>query len=99
ESRVFFRSAEWQAQMKTQQNFAVAFAADGSFSIDSVPPGFYKLNINASRPSTGPPMMSPVASGSLDVTVPDNPNPFTPIQVGEVVLLTITNSLQRYPAR
>jgi hypothetical protein len=96
ESKAFFRSAEWQAQMKLQQSFAVAAAADGSFSIDSVPPGSYSLDVSAYRPSTGPPMMSPVASGSLDVSVPDNPDPFTAIQIGEVVLLSRTNNVQRY---
>jgi hypothetical protein len=95
ESTAFFNSPEWQAQMRARQYYAVAVAADGSFSIDSVAPGQYTLDINASRPGNGPPMMSPVASGSLDVTVPDNPDPLTPIQIGEVVLLSKTNNVQR----
>jgi len=99
ESRAFFSSSEWQTQAKAQQYFACAVAADGSFSIDSVPPGSYTLDINASRPGTGPPMAYAVASGSLDVTVPDNPDPLTPIQIGEVVLLNRTNNLQQRVSR
>jgi hypothetical protein len=95
ESRAFFKSPEWQAQMRAQQYYAVAVAADGTFSIDSVPPGAYTLDISASRSGSGSPMMSPVASGSLEVTVPDNPDPLIPIQIGEVVLLSRTNNLQR----
>jgi len=99
ESKAFFTSPEWQAQMKARQNYAVAVAADGSFSIDSVPSGSYTLDISVSRSSTGPPTAFPVASGSLDVTVPDNPDPRTPIQIGEVVLLNRTNNLQQRVSR
>ena len=95
ESAAFFNSAEWQAQMRARQYYAVAVAPDGSFSIDSVAPGSYTLDISASRPGNGSPMVSPVASGSLDVTVPDNPDPLTAIQIGEVVLLSKTNNVQR----
>jgi hypothetical protein len=98
ESQAFFKSAEWQSQMKAQQYFAVAVAPDGSFTIDSVPAGSYALEINASRPGNGPPIGGQaVASGTLEVTVPDNPNPLTPIQVGEVLLLSVTNNPQRFP--
>lgn len=99
ESSAFFASADWQAHVRSRQVYAVAVADDGSFSIDSVPPGSYTLDINASRPDTRFPMGSAVANGSLDVSVPDNPNPATPIQIGEVVLLSRTNSPQRYPGR
>jgi hypothetical protein len=99
ESRAFMQSPEWQAQMKAQKNFAVAVGADGTFTIDSVPPGSYKLDLNASRPSSGSPMPTPVAVGSIEVAVPENANPFTPIQVGEVVLITTTNRMQRYPGQ
>jgi protocatechuate 3,4-dioxygenase beta subunit len=98
ESRAFMQSAEWQAEIKARKNFAVAVGADGAFTIDSVPPGSYKLDINASRPSSGSPMSSPVASGSIDVTVPDYADPFNPIQVGEVVLIGVTNRM-RYPGQ
>ena len=38
-------------------------------------------------------MMSSVANGSLEVTVPENPNPLIPLQIGEVVLLSKTNGI------
>jgi hypothetical protein len=99
EARAFSQSPEWQAQMKAQKNFAVAVGTDGTFTIDSVPPGSYTLDINASRPSSRPPMSTPVASGSIEITVPEDANPLNPIQVGEVVLITTTNKMQRYPGQ
>jgi protocatechuate 3,4-dioxygenase beta subunit len=96
EAQSFTQSPEWQAQVKAQQNFAVAVGTDGAFTIDSVPPGSYTLSISASRPSSGSPFATPIASGSLEVTVPENANPFSPIQVGEVVLITTTNLSHRF---
>jgi hypothetical protein len=94
EGKAFVNSAEWQAQARARQNFAVAVGADGTFTIDSVPPGSYRLMLNATRSRTeGPPGPS-LATGSAEVTVPDNPDPMTPIQIGEVVLRSQTNNLQ-----
>ena len=95
ETRAFIQSPEWQAQMKAQQNFAFTVGKDGTFTIDSVPSGSYTLDVGASRPSSGPVMSLTVARGSIAVTVPENANPFNPIQVGEVVLIATTNTVQR----
>jgi hypothetical protein len=96
QAKAFMQSAEWQAQMRAQQSFGVVVGADGTFTVDSVPPGSYRLTINATQSSTGGPPGASIASGTLEVTVPDNPDPMTPIQIGEVVLLNQTNQPQRY---
>jgi hypothetical protein len=54
--------------------------------LDSIPAGTYTLRVNATKAGSEPFNQQPVAQGSVEVTVPENPSPFTPIAVGEVVL-------------
>ena len=86
EAQAFFSSAEWKARMKEQKSFGVAVNADGSFVVDSVPPGTYSLNLTASRPGSQPWESKPVASRAMTLTVPDNANPQSPIEMGEISL-------------
>jgi hypothetical protein len=86
ESQAFFASAEWKARTKASKYFGVAVANDGSFLVDSVPPGTYNLHLSASKAGSQPFGGAVVASQTLVVTVPDDLSPFAPIDVGEIVL-------------
>jgi len=66
--------------------FAVVANADGNFTVDSVPPGSYSLNLSAQKASSQPWKEKPIAQGHIAITVPDDANPLTPIDVGKVVL-------------
>ena len=94
--QAFYQSAEWRAQMKLQKHFAIVVNADGSFMVDSVPPGSYSLTLSASpagSPAYGPRPGMPTMR-AINVTVPDNADPMAPIDVGELVLSTPARKLQ-----
>ena len=77
--------------MIQSRGFPVSVNPDGSFVVDSVPAGDYNLSLRAAPPydsSFGPPT-GPNISQTVTVTVPDNPDPGSPIDVGEVVLQEI----------
>src|SRR5262249_40993079 len=65
ETQAFYRSAEWRAK-----HFAVLVNPDGTFTVDSVPPGSYSLTLSASRADEfGPRPGMPRMTKSLNVTV------------------------------
>ena len=78
-------SAE-QTTAPQPENFAVAVGADNTFTIDSVPPGIYSLNLQARKSSSQPWTGKPVAQGQTTITVPDDATPTSPINVGEILL-------------
>jgi hypothetical protein len=83
--------AELRARMTQSRGFPVSVNPDGSFLVDSVPAGDYNLSLRAAPPydsSFGPPT-GPNISQTVTVTVPDNPDPGSPIDVGEVILQEI----------
>lgn len=88
EASAFYKSPEWMARMKQQKYFAVLVNADGSFVLDSIPPGSYALNMNAAPAGNpfGPRPGMPSTTRAVNLTVPDNPDPMAPIDVGEIVL-------------
>jgi hypothetical protein len=86
ETRAYLQSPEWKQQVTQRRNFAVAVNADGSLQLDSIPAGTYTLNITAMKAGDRPWTQPPVATGQTTITVPDNPNPLTPISIGEIVL-------------
>ncbi len=88
EANTFYKSPEWLARMKQQRYFAVLVNADGSFALDSIPPGTYALNVSAAPAGNpfGPRPGMPSSSRAMNVTVPDNPDPMAPIDMGEIVL-------------
>jgi hypothetical protein len=88
QANAFYKSPEWMARMKQQKYFAVLVNADGSFVLDSIPPGSYALNMNAA-PAGDPFGQRPgmhSTSRAVNLTVPDSPDPMAPIDVGEIVL-------------
>jgi hypothetical protein len=90
EQQAFLSSPEWRAQMR-QKNFGAVVNADGSFVFDSIPSGTYTLRLTANKPGKlgpGPFPGQQVGSATTTVTVPDNPDPQSPIDVGEIVLVS-----------
>jgi len=89
EAQAFFNSAEWQAVVAEHPNFAVVAGADGTFTVDSVPPGTYSLNLSARKASSQLWKEKPLAEGRATITVPDDANPLSPFDVGEIVLKSV----------
>lgn len=88
EATAFYKSDAWKEQMKRRKYFGVAVNTDGSFSLDSIPPGEYTLSITASKPKPGSESWNntPVASGSTTITVPDSASPYAPIGLNDLIL-------------
>jgi RNA polymerase sigma factor (sigma-70 family) len=86
EMRAYFQSPEGKARAKRMKSFAVTFAADGTWTADSVPPGTYNLHITASMAGSLPWEAPPVATGNAQVVVPEDATPQTQIPVDEVIL-------------
>ena len=88
ESQAYFGSDEWKARVKASQHFGIAIGDDGSFLVDSVPPGTYNLQLSAAKGANRP-FENLVASGNMLVTVPDDNDPSAPIDLGEILLTPI----------
>jgi hypothetical protein len=93
EATAFYQSAEWREQSKQRKYYGVAINPDGSFSVDSIPPGEYTLSVSATKPKPGGESWNraTVASGSTTVTVPDSASPYTPIGLNILVLKPVPN--------
>ena len=72
-------------------SYEVVVAADGSFRVDSVPPGTYLLTIGARKSEDEPDGGGAVASGRATITVPEGDNPNAPIRLEEILLRTTSN--------
>ncbi|MFO1478302.1 MAG: carboxypeptidase regulatory-like domain-containing protein [Verrucomicrobiota bacterium] len=94
-ARAFYSSPEWQAQTKLMKHFAFLVKADGSFLVDSIPPGVYSLSVSATKPGLQPWNGTPVAQGTMSVTVPDTADPYAPIQLGEIILKPVAPMVPR----
>jgi uncharacterized GH25 family protein len=86
ETRAFFQSEEWKAQMKQMKNYGVTVNADGSFTADSIPPGEYTLSVTANKPGSDHWRTTPVASGSTTIFIPESASPHVPINLSEIIL-------------
>jgi uncharacterized GH25 family protein len=89
EANAFYKSDEWKEQMKQMKHFGVAVNADGSFSLDSVPPGEYTLSITANKPGSEPWQHTPIASGNAVITVPESASPYAPIGISDIILTPV----------
>ena len=88
EYRAYQQTPEYKARMAQHKYFGVLVNPDGSFQVDSVPSGEYTLMLNAFKTGSSPfGGMNADASQNVSVTVPDNPDPSSPIDLGEIVLL------------
>ena len=54
EARAYFQSPERKARVQQLKHFAISIADDGSWNVDSIPPGTYRLNITASKTGSRP---------------------------------------------
>lgn len=86
EAQAFINSPEQKELVKQRKHFAVAVNADGSFTVDDVAPGTYTLNVTASKAGSRPFENPPVAQGRATVTIPEGANPYSPINLGEIIL-------------
>jgi hypothetical protein len=86
ETRAFYQTPEGKAIARQAKTFVVNIADDGSLKVDSIPPGTYMLNVSASKPGSRPGENPPLASGKVQVVVPEGATPQTQISVDEVVL-------------
>src|SRR6266446_2785810 len=75
--------------MKRQEKLCAGRECDGSFLVDSVPPGSCSLKLNASptgKRSVRWKAGRPTLTRTTELTVPDNPDPLVPIEMGEIIL-------------
>ncbi|NOS72614.1 MAG: carboxypeptidase regulatory-like domain-containing protein [Verrucomicrobia bacterium] len=86
EAQAFYNSPEWKALTKQAKHFAVSISPDGTLVMDSIPPGEYTLRVMANKPGTQLWDRKTAATGTMTVTIPENANPFSPINIGEIIL-------------
>jgi hypothetical protein len=91
EARAYYQTPEGEAITRQAKTFVVSIADDGSWNVDSIPPGIYNLSVTASKAGSRPWENPPVASGSARAVVPEGATPQTQIPVGEVVLRPNSN--------
>jgi RNA polymerase sigma factor (sigma-70 family) len=86
EVQAYLQTPEGKARSRQIKSFTVSVADDGSWNVDSVPPGTYNLSVTAAKAGSRPWENPPVASGSVRVMVPEGATPQTQITVDELVL-------------
>jgi len=82
----FNSPVEARAFFSARKSIGILVNPDGSFVVDSVPPGTYTLSLTATQGSDQPFSGRPIAWQNIPLTVPDNPDPLTPIDLGEILL-------------
>ena len=82
-----FQLDQWVKQVKM---FEANMVADSTFTFDSVPPGTYSLYVLAKNVSLVE--FPPIARGHTTVIVPANPDPLTPMNIGDVILKPVPKS-------
>ena len=86
EDRRAYYQAPGGAMLRQVKTFAFSIADDGSWSVDCIPPGAYTLSIRASKGGPDPWRNPPVATGTVQVVVPEGATPQTQIVVDDVIL-------------
>jgi hypothetical protein len=86
ETRAYYQTPVGKAIARQAKTFVVNIADDGSWNVDSIPPGTYRINVSASKPGAQLWENPPVATGTMEVVVPQGATPQTRIAVDEVVL-------------
>lgn len=86
EANAFYKSEAWKEEMKRRKYYGVAVNADGSFTLDSIPPGEYTLTISANKPGRNPWEGTPIATGNMTITVPEKASPYAPIGISDLIL-------------
>lgn len=93
EATAFYQSAEGKKERQAQQArfFGVSINADGTFAIDSIPPGDYTLTISANIPGKKSWEQKQIATGSTTINVPENASPYAPIGISDIILKSVKN--------
>jgi RNA polymerase sigma factor (sigma-70 family) len=86
ERRAYYETPEGKEISRQDKTFVVNIADDGSWNVDSIPPGTYALNVTALKLGSHPWEGTPVASGTAQVVVPEGATPQTQISMDEVIL-------------
>jgi hypothetical protein len=97
EVQAFYRSSKWKERQKQTKHYGVTIAADGSFSMDSIPPGEYTLNVSANKPGEDRWNNKPVATGTTTVTVPESSTPYSPVFVPDIFLKPVQETRTQIP--
>jgi hypothetical protein len=90
ERNAYYQTPEGKARIRQMKNFVVNIADDGSWNVDSIPPGTYRFSVRAAKPGAQPWSSPPVATGTAQVVVPESATPQTQIAVEEVVLRPVS---------
>ena len=67
----FFTSAEWREKSRNRKQYMTMVRPEGTWVLDSVPPGQYMLYITAQKADDESFGARPLARGEIPVTVPD----------------------------
>ena len=86
EARAYYQTPEGKAITRQAKTFVVNISDDGSWNVDSIPPGTYRITVRASKPGASSLENPPVATGTAQVVVPQAATPQTQISMDEVVL-------------
>ena len=95
ESSAYYQTPEGKARIRQRRTFVVGIAGDGSWNVDSVPPGTYRITVRASKSGARPWENPPVAIGTVQVVVPEGATPQTQIAVEEVVLRPVGERVEQ----
>ncbi len=92
EWQAYYKSPENKERMKQMKNYGVTINADGTFSMDSIPPGEYTLTVSANKPGEDRWNNKAVAIGSTTVTVPENSTSYSPVFVPDIFLKPVSKN-------
>ena len=90
--RAYWTSEAGRARERESKSYVLLFAEDGSFRVDAVPPGSYKLNISPADHNDSTPryqfMGRPIGTLAKEIVVPPAPEdkPDAPFDLGTLEL-------------
>ncbi|MCX6916180.1 MAG: carboxypeptidase-like regulatory domain-containing protein, partial [Verrucomicrobia bacterium] len=86
EAQAFSQTPEGRERSRHAKTFVVNISDDGTWNVDSIPPGTYGITVSAYKVGAQLWDRTTVAIGSAKVAVPQGATPQTQISVDEVIL-------------